>query len=162
MWEKMKNQPKKIVIFSLDIAIIFSKNCATLVKITKHAEAVGIKVISSFFWSFELFVVGEGRRVCGLHQSLWTLEIAKQPSSSCQGSFSGERVQFYLPTGFESSIHRYVFKSHHVNAFFHRFMHVFLPLCLPTFCLCYWIHWVRVLDLWIPGSDIDLDLDPGS
>jgi hypothetical protein len=40
------------------------------------------------FWSFDLFVVGEGRRrVCGLPQSLWRWLKFKQPSSSPSSIF---------------------------------------------------------------------------
>jgi hypothetical protein len=70
-----------------------------------------------FFCSFNLFSVGEGRRrVFGLPQSLWR-QLNKHHHHH-QGFLSGARVQFHLPTGVESSIHRYVSKSLLVNVFF--------------------------------------------
>jgi hypothetical protein len=74
----------------------------------------GTRGHKGFFFFFLVICVffscGEGRRrVCGLPQSLW--RQLNNHHHHHQGFLSGARVQFHLPTGVESSIHRYVSKS---------------------------------------------------
>jgi hypothetical protein len=80
-------------------------------KVARRSEPAGIRAHFGFFFGHLcFFACGEGRRrVCGFPQSLW--RQLNNHHHHRQGFLSGARVQFHLPTGVESSIHRYVSKS---------------------------------------------------
>jgi hypothetical protein len=89
-----------------------------ILSMVKRAHPLYSNTHFSFFLGHLcFFACGEGRRrVCGLPESLW--RQLNNHHHHHQGFLSGARVQFHLPTGVESSIHRYAFKSLHVNVLF--------------------------------------------
>jgi hypothetical protein len=94
----------------LKIADFYPKSLDFYQKVSGHREPASIRAFFFFLGHLCFFACGEGRRrVCGLPQSLW--RQLKNHHHHHQGFLSGARVQFHLPTGVESSIHRYVSKS---------------------------------------------------